>query len=65
MNSTDLTNKKILITGASGGIGKAISKAVAALGGTPIMHYNSNPDSINSCLADFKKQCLSADSIQF
>jgi 3-oxoacyl-[acyl-carrier protein] reductase len=60
-----LKGKKILITGASGGIGKAVSKAIAHQGGLPIMHYNSNFGSIKGCLEELTSQGLTADSIQF
>ena len=39
---THLTGKVILVTGAAGGIGSAISLAYAAVGATVIVGYNSN-----------------------
>ncbi len=39
-------NKTALITGASGGIGQAISEEMAKLGYDVILHYNSDRDSV-------------------
>lgn len=44
----DLTGQKILITGASRGIGKAIATAVAEAGGDVALHFNSGKDEIHS-----------------
>ncbi len=38
----DLTGKRILVTGASRGIGKAIAKGMGASGGKVVIHYNKN-----------------------
>lgn len=38
----DFTGKTILVTGASGGIGRAIAQAFAKANGNVIIHYNSN-----------------------
>lgn len=37
-----LKNETVLVTGATGGIGRAIVLRVAELGGHPILHYRSN-----------------------
>ncbi len=38
----DFTGKTILVTGASGGIGRAIAQAFAKANGNVIIHYNNN-----------------------
>ncbi|MEL6522446.1 MAG: SDR family oxidoreductase [Pseudomonadota bacterium] len=42
MGSSTLENSNILVTGATGGIGKAIVTRVAQLGGRPIIHFRSD-----------------------
>jgi len=39
-----LDGKKALVTGASGGIGSAVSKALAQAGADVVVHYHSNKD---------------------
>ena len=46
----DFTEKTILITGGSGGIGRAICQAFAKANGTVAVHYNSNEDGAKSTL---------------
>ena len=40
----DFSGKTILVTGASGGIGRAIAKEFAEAGGTVAVHYNTNSE---------------------
>jgi len=47
----NFSGKIILVSGASGGIGSAISKAFAKAGGTVIIHYNSNKIGAEKTLA--------------
>jgi NAD(P)-dependent dehydrogenase (short-subunit alcohol dehydrogenase family) len=42
--TNNLTNKTVLITGATGGIGKALCNAFAAANAHIILHYNSNKE---------------------
>lgn len=45
---------KILVTGASGGIGAAISKALAARGATVLLHYQSGRDAAEATRRSLK-----------
>ncbi len=40
-NPLDLTDRVVLVTGASGGIGRAVSRYIARMGAHPVIHYNS------------------------
>ncbi len=42
--TVDLTGKKILVTGASRGIGRAIAQLMGASGGSVALHYNRNAE---------------------
>jgi len=56
----DLTNKIVLVTGASRGIGKGIAEQLAASGATVALHYNKNKG-----LADQLAKRLSNNSKSF
>lgn len=61
-----LKDKVILVTGASGGLGSIICKHIAAEGGTPIIHYNSNADAANELCSQINRELNGqAFSIQF
>jgi 3-oxoacyl-[acyl-carrier protein] reductase len=47
--------KYVLITGASGGIGQAVSLKLAAMGYNLYLHYNQNVDFINKLIAKLAK----------
>ena len=45
--------KRVLVTGASGGIGLAIVKAVLAAGYQVVAHYNSHAESLKELQAEY------------
>lgn len=53
MNS-DLSNKVVLVTGASGGIGAAIAGGFATEGAKVVLHYHTNRESIQRLQKDLK-----------
>lgn len=55
----DLTEKRILITGASKGIGLAIAKQLAESGATVIAHYNSTSQSIKALEEKYPDKIIS------
>ncbi|MDR2011044.1 MAG: SDR family NAD(P)-dependent oxidoreductase [Bacteroidales bacterium] len=52
----ELSGKKILITGATGALGKEIAKLAAQKGAELILHYNSNDSVANQLLRDLTKE---------
>ena len=62
--TNNLTNKTVLITGAAGGIGKALCDLFASANAKIILHYNSNKvkaESIMSQLPDNEHMIVQAD----
>lgn len=51
MQYTDLKEKRVLVTGASGGLGAAIAKAFADQGAYVIVHYNTRAEGAKQTLA--------------
>lgn len=51
----DLSNQKILVTGASRGIGKSIAQLLAASGAEVAVHYNRNKDAAEAVAAEIGK----------
>ena len=47
-----LANQRILVTGASRGIGRAIAQQLSASGAEVIVHYNANEEAARAVLAD-------------
>lgn len=52
MQSQVLAGQTVLVTGASGAIGTAIVRAIAADGARPIIHYGRNRDAAETLLAE-------------
>ena len=48
---TTMSNKTVLVTGASRGIGKAIAAAFAEAGARVVLHYNKNTVAAEETLA--------------
>lgn len=63
--TTAADDKKVLVTGASGGIGKAVALAVAAAGYYVICHYNKNKNKAEDVLAAIKQNGGDGELIQF
>ncbi len=50
--SIDLSGKTALVTGASGGIGQAIARALASAGAAVAVHYNSHQEEADELVAE-------------
>lgn len=57
--------KKILVTGASGGIGRAIAVAAGRAGYYVICHYNRGKENAEAALAEIKEAGGNGELIQF
>ena len=55
VNFSEFEGKKILITGASTGIGAELAKAFAQQGARVGLHYFSSEDAANQLAADIRK----------
>ena len=55
MTHIDLSDKKILLTGASDGIGKGVANYLMKMGARVAVHYNTNKDSAESLVFNHKK----------
>lgn len=60
----ELTDKKILITGGSSGIGQAIAIACAKEGAQVLVTYTQNQDGISETLAEIKQYNPKSDSVK-
>jgi 3-oxoacyl-[acyl-carrier protein] reductase len=61
---TDLANKRVLITGASTGIGAATARAFAAAGCRLAIHYNASRDAAEAVGADVRRAGAEAHLLQ-
>jgi 3-oxoacyl-[acyl-carrier protein] reductase len=60
----DLNGKKVLITGASTGIGAATARAFAAAGCSVAIHYNASREAAEAVAADVRKAGVPAHLVQ-
>ena len=56
--STPLHGRIALVTGASGGIGQAICRALAAEGATVALHYHTQKEAAYALAAELGRGCL-------
>ncbi|MEQ8692030.1 MAG: 3-oxoacyl-ACP reductase FabG [Pseudomonadales bacterium] len=62
---TQSTNRSILVTGASRGIGRGIAQQLAADGFDIIVHYANNAEMADSCVSDIEAAGGIARTLQF
>ena len=58
----DLRSHLALVTGASGGIGKATCRALAALGCSVAVHYHSSTEAATSLVEELRGMNVSAEA---
>jgi 3-oxoacyl-[acyl-carrier protein] reductase len=64
MLTTDLSDHLALVTGATGGIGKATCLALAALGCSIAVHYNSAADTAEEVVKQLESKGVKARAFQ-
>lgn len=64
MLHTDLKSDLALVTGATGGIGKATCTSLAALGCSIAVHYNAAVDGAKALVAQLEKMGVKAQAFQ-
>jgi 3-oxoacyl-[acyl-carrier protein] reductase len=60
-----LSNKRALVTGASGALGSAIARRLAAQGAHVLLHGNTRPDAVNTLAEEIRATGGSADPMVF
>ncbi|WP_024850688.1 SDR family NAD(P)-dependent oxidoreductase [Hydrogenovibrio kuenenii] len=60
----DLKGKRILITGASSGIGAGMAKVLSEAGCRLVLHYHSNPEGISRTLDEIKDSGVEVQTLQ-
>ena len=61
---TDLRGRLALVTGATGGIGSATCRALALLGCSVAIHYNSAASAAQDLIIELRKQNVAAECFQ-
>jgi len=64
MTSPDLKGRLALVTGASGGIGRATCLALADLGCSIAAHYFSNEEKARSLVQEIEKRGVKAEAFK-
>jgi len=62
---TESTGKKVLVTGASGGIGRAIALAASRAGYEIVAHYNNGKEKVDALIEEIKAEGGTATALQF
>lgn len=60
----DLVGKRVLITGASSGIGAGMAKVLAEAGCRLVLHYHSNPEGMERTLAEIADTDVQVKTVQ-
>ncbi|BBN59111.1 SDR family NAD(P)-dependent oxidoreductase [Hydrogenovibrio marinus] len=60
----DLKGKRILITGASSGIGAGMAKVLAEAGCRLVLHYHANPEGLSRTLDSIKDTGVEVETVQ-
>ena len=56
VNSDNLSSRSVLVTGATGGIGRAVAMELAAAGARLVIHGNRNPQKLDALLQDLESR---------
>lgn len=62
--TTDLSSHLALVTGASGGIGKATCRSLAAMGCAIAVHYHSSTDVANELVKELRSKGVKAEAFK-
>lgn len=64
MSSHDFSKELALVTGGTGGIGKATCRALAAMGCSVAIHYNSAADTAATMVKELSEMGVGAQAFQ-